>query len=84
MWMHDWNLSWGGWVLWPLMMVLPLLFWAGIIALIVWAVTRAARPSGHHTVASEGRAPLEIANERYARGEITREQWEQLKRDLSK
>ncbi len=67
----------------PFMIVLPLLFWAGVIALIVWAVTRATRGS-HHSVASNGRTPLEIANERYARGEITREQWEQIKQDLSR
>jgi putative membrane protein len=50
----------------------------GIIALIIWAVTRFSRPGG-----TAGRQdPLDIARERYARGDITREQFDQIKRDL--
>ena len=31
---------------------------------------------------SSGRRPLDILKERYARGEITRDQYEQMRRDL--
>ena len=59
--------------------ILILAFWGGIIALIVWAVRRATDrgPVEHR------RSALDIAKERYARGEITKEQFEQLKKDLS-
>jgi putative membrane protein len=61
--------------------ILFILFWAGIIALIVWGVSRLThdgRPSS-----PSGKSPLDIAKERYARGEITREQFDQIKKDLS-
>jgi putative membrane protein len=53
-----------------------LFFWGAIIWLIIWGVLRLG---GGHT-GSE--SPLEIAKRRYARGEITREQYEELRRDL--
>jgi putative membrane protein len=73
MWyMHDvggWWMLFGG--------VGMFIFWGGLIALIVWGVTRLTRhnDSTRHT-------PLEVAKERYARGEITKEQFEQIKKDL--
>jgi len=63
------------------MIILMVLFWGGIIALIVWAVTRFTRD--HEIRASGKRGALDIAKERYAKGEITKEQFEQIKRDLS-
>jgi len=72
---------WTGWlaplgVLWGvLMFLLPLLFWAGLIALIVWGVMQLRGGST--------RKPLDILKERYARGEINREEYERLKRELS-
>ncbi|MBI2831451.1 MAG: SHOCT domain-containing protein [Chloroflexi bacterium] len=60
--------------------VLTVIFWIAIIWLIVWGVKRfsGGRPGG-----GRERTPLDIAKERYAKGEITREQFEQLKKDLS-
>jgi putative membrane protein len=60
--------------------IIFVLFWGAIIALIVWVVRRIGRDT---SVSSTGRnTPLEIAKERYARGEITKEQFDQIKRDL--
>lgn len=73
MWyMHDiGNLGWlfGG--------VWMIVFWGGLIALIVWGITRLTR---HDSTTKH--TPLETAKERYARGEITKEQFEQIKHDL--
>ena len=57
--------------------VLMILFWAGVIWLVVWGIRRM---SSHGT--GSGQTPLDIAKQRYARGEITKEQFEQIKKDL--
>jgi putative membrane protein len=58
-----------------------IIFWAAVITLIIWAVRRfTGRDSGSHDLK---RNPLDIAKERYAKGEISKEQFEQIKRDLS-
>ena len=71
----------GWWMLWGgLMMVL---FWGGIIALIVWTVqSLSRREDGQGQPGAPRRTPLDIARERYARGDISREEFEQIKRDL--
>jgi putative membrane protein len=74
MWyMHDfggWWMVFGG--------VFMFLFWGGLIALVIWGITRLTRHNTHTT-----HSPIEIAKARYARGEITKEQFEQIKKDLS-
>ena len=75
MWyLHDgmgWWMLFGG--LWMF------IFWGGIIALIVWGIIKL---SGRGASTSK-RDPLNVAKERYAKGEISREEFEQLKKDLS-
>jgi putative membrane protein len=75
--MGGWD-SWGwgpgfGWIF-------MLLFWAlillGIMALARWLFYSGGPRSG------SGRSALDILKERYARGEITREQYELMRRDL--
>ncbi len=65
----------------PLGMILSLVSWAliigGIVLLVVWFV----RNSGKATSASS-QAPLDILKARYAKGEITKEQYDAIKRDL--
>ena len=71
----------GWWMLWGgLMMVL---FWGGIIALLVWMVqSLTRREDGQGQPGAPRRTALDIAKERYARGDISREEFEQIKRDL--
>ncbi len=54
-----------------------LAFWALIIGLVVWGVNHVARRDS-----TRDDAPLEIAKRRLARGEITREEYEELKKSL--
>jgi putative membrane protein len=63
-------------VLWFVLVVLP---WIGIIFLIAYLIIREQKqlPSG-------GRTPAEILEERYAKGEITREEYLRMKEDLKK
>ena len=62
-----------------LMMSFMVLFWVGIAALVVWLIVRATR-GDLHTV--ERRTPLEIARERYAKGQIAKEEFDQILKDL--
>ncbi len=54
------------------------IFWGGLIALVIWGINRLAKRGGPH----EKSSAIDIARERYARGEITKEQFEQIKKDL--
>ena len=76
--------EWGDWG-WGmgLMIFLTVIFWGGIIALVVWGITRITRGNRTGGGTGENRSPLDIARERYAKGEITKEQFDQLKKDLS-
>lgn len=60
-----------------------LLFWGGIIVLIVWGIKKLTERGGSGSGTGEKRSPLDIAKERYAGGEISREEFEQFKKDLS-
>jgi putative membrane protein len=79
--MMNWGYGGGGMFL---MMLIGLLFFLGLIALValgIWAVVRASRSGSVLPQGRAGRA-LDVLQERYARGEITREEYEQMKRDL--
>lgn len=52
----------------------------GVVVLIVWAVRRFSAPGN---LPSGGQSAREILQARYARGEITREQYQQMLNDLS-
>jgi putative membrane protein len=83
--------AWWGWVI-------MLLFWVlliGGIALVVFWLVRQGYIGGSTTSGAgasrerrldnsgrAGQAALDILNERYARGEINREQYDQMKRDI--
>ena len=67
--------GWAGWV----MGIIMVLFWAFVIWAIFWGIrkwTYRGYSGGHKT-------PLDIAKERYAKGEITREQFEEIKKNLN-
>ena len=71
----DWGYgSMMGWFGGGIMMIV---FWALFIALIVWIVREV---SGRHSHSSS--QALAILKERYARGEISKEEFESKKKDL--
>jgi len=67
----------GWWMLWE--GILFVLFWAAVIGLAAWAVST-WRPRDERVE----RTALDIAEERYARGDISREEFDQIRRDLQK
>ncbi len=70
----------GGWLWMVFGFLLFVLFWGGIIWLIVWGVRKATE---QRDSSGGNPGPLDIAKARYARGEITREQFDQIKKDIS-
>jgi putative membrane protein len=59
------------------------LFLGGIIALIVWGINKASPGNGSSSGSARKINPLDIAAERYAKGEISRADFEQIKKDLT-
>ncbi len=63
--------------------LIMLVFWALIIGGAVWLVVTLARGGQFSLGAgSANQKPLEILQARYAKGEITKEQYDATKRDL--
>jgi len=69
------HMDWGdgGWIA---MVAMMSAFWVGVLAIGGWAVA----VYSHKVVG--GNSALEIAKSRYARGEITAEELERIKRDI--
>ena len=64
----------GGWMI---------IVWVIIIALIVWGVIALVKRGSSTSDTSHKRDPLEIAKERYAKGEISKQEYEEIKKNLS-
>ena len=65
-----WWMAFGG--------VWMVVFWGGLIALVIWGINRLTRRDS----SSRKQDPLDSAKERYAKGEISREEFEMIKKDL--
>jgi putative membrane protein len=79
-WGHGWGWGWGHMLFGSLMMIL---FWGGLVLLIVLAVRwLGGGPTRETPAASENKA-LEVLKERFARGEIDKEEFEARRRTLS-
>jgi putative membrane protein len=80
-WLHGFGFGgmglFGGWI----GLILNIAFMIGIVILIVWAVKRFT--SGNVSSGSAAQTPREIVQARYARGEITRDQYQQMLSDLN-
>lgn len=70
-----------GWFFW-IMMISMIIFWAAIIAVIFLLIRWLAYPGGRPPTPSEKDRALQILNERYAKGEISKEEYERMKEDL--
>ncbi len=74
---HAW---WGGWWIFPVIMM--------IFMMIMMSGRMGFRPpwmrgsDEHHRESTDPETPLEILKKRYAKGEITKEEFDQMKTDL--
>ena len=69
----------GGWI----GLIFNLAIIVGIVILVVWAVKRFTGSPVNGNQAFGNQNPREILQARYARGEITRDQYQQILQDLS-
>jgi putative membrane protein len=72
-----------GWIGMILNMVITIAVMVGLVILVVWAVRRisgnSAQPGALNNI---GQSAKDIAQTRYAKGEITREEYQQILSDL--
>ena len=75
----SWGMGWFG-------LIFTLLFWflviLGIIAMVRWIVRAAGEKNKLDTINGESSRAMEILKERYAKGEISRDEFESMKKDL--
>lgn len=64
----------GGLLMWIIVIV--------IIAVVVYLIIRAKEPRGEDALMSE--TPLQILKKRYARGEISKEEFDEIRKDIEK
>ena len=88
----DWGWPYGSWgMMWPWMMVgFPWMWLIPIVSivfvgLIVWAIVALVRRSNESKGSESAKAEsaLEVLKQRYARGEISKEEYEEKKKDLT-
>jgi len=73
----DWGYGYGaiGMIIWVVILI-------AIVAGVVWLVRSAAAPGPHHLPPPRRSSGLDVLEERYARGEINRDEYLQKKRDI--
>lgn len=86
-WMHGFGWGGYGWIGWILNLVVTLGLIVGVVLLVVWLVRRAGprstSPAATAFPPQGGPTALEILQARYARGEINREEYQQMLSDIS-
>ncbi|MFO7983374.1 MAG: SHOCT domain-containing protein [Desulfuromonadales bacterium] len=79
--MHDGGMMNGWGMMGPLMWLFMILLWGfamlGVVCAVRWLVSR--NKTGED---QDSPAPLDILKARYARGEISREEFERMKKDM--
>lgn len=78
--MGDWGYGYGYGIIHMIIWVVILI---AIVAGVVWLVRSLTAPGSHHLPPPRRSSGLEVLEERYARGEINREEYLQKKQDIT-
>jgi len=76
---HMWDMSLGMDWWWIFGGIWMFIFWGSLIAIIVWGIKKLTERGGTATRSD----PLDVVKKRYASGELSREEFEQIKKDLA-
>jgi len=71
-WRHMMGFGYGGILVWSILLI--------ILGLLVFIIIKSIKSSGYN--ASSGETPLDILKKRYAKGDITKEEFDRIKKDL--
>lgn len=74
-WFDGGHMLWSGWWM--------LLFWIGVAVLFVWGLRQLLSDSSRYPQSQPSLSVLEIAKQRYARGELSRDDYLALINDLN-
>lgn len=77
---HMWNSGWYGWFFGPIMMIVFIAVAVTVVVLLVRWLGGVGHGSVPHV--STGKTPLDILKERFARGEIDKEEYEERRKIL--
>ena len=78
---HMWDGGWHGWFMGPIMMIVFIAIAVVVVVLLVrWLGGRNQGPTQH--LYTPSKTPLDILKERYARGEIDNDEFEERRRVL--
>lgn len=61
----------------------PILFWVFIAVVISKILRRTPNENEHHEGKTGRQTPLELLKERYVKGEITKKEFEEIKKDIA-
>jgi len=74
---------WGGFWIFPMIMFVMVIIFLLFVFFGRWSCRPPQwGPGGHHRQGGESETALEILKKRYAKGEVTKEEFEQMKKDL--
>ncbi len=72
---HNWMWGGGMWFGW--------IFWIVIIGAVIWLIiSQSGKSRYQNQINPHLESPLDILKKRYAKGEISKEQFEEMKKDL--
>ena len=79
---HMWNEGWHGWFIGPVMMILILAVVVTLVIFLVRWLGSTSQGHGANRHGAFGKTPLDILDERFARGEINPEEYRERRNTL--
>lgn len=74
--MNRWHMTgWGGWLM--------MIFWIILLAVAIYFMVRLFRGASESQQGGRGETPMDILKRRYANGEISKEEFEEKKKELA-